>query len=186
MVNSAVLEVVIGMVFCFASVALIASYLYETGASLLGLRATSLLKGIKAMLNDPKLEGVALSIYNSALANPRHDGRTSAGQQPKVLPSYIASKDFASALLEHLQSIPEVLEAHATTGPGDLHCRIVARTNAHLQHVLGRVLEVPGIMRTTTQIALSEQVRHRVMPLVAQVIDDAEEPTPRRRPRKRT
>jgi hypothetical protein len=107
MVNSAVLEVVIGMVFCFASVALIASYLYETGASLLGLRATSLLKGIKAMLNDPNLEGVALSIYNSGLANPRHDGRTSAGQQPKVLPSYIVSKDFASALLEHLQSIPE-------------------------------------------------------------------------------
>ena len=58
-------------------------------------------------------------------------------------------------VIEHLQTIPEVLEAHATTGPGDLHCRVVARTNAHLQQVLGRVLEVPGIMRTTTQIALS-------------------------------
>ena len=57
-------------------------------------------------------------------------------------------------VIEHLQTIPEVLEAHATTGPGDLHCRVVARTNAHLQQVLGRVLEVPGIMRTTTQIAL--------------------------------
>ena len=57
-------------------------------------------------------------------------------------------------VIDHLQSIPEVLEAHATTGPGDLHCRVVARTNAHLQHVLGRVLEVPGIVRTTTQIAL--------------------------------
>ena len=31
-------------------------------------------------------------------------------------------------------------------------------------------------MRTTTQIALSEQVRHRVLPLVAQVIDEATEP----------
>src|SRR5437899_11869585 len=29
---------------------------------------------------------------------------------------------------EHLAGIPEVLEAHATTGPGDLHCRIVAPT----------------------------------------------------------
>jgi DNA-binding Lrp family transcriptional regulator len=77
-------------------------------------------------------------------------------------------------VIQHLTSIPEVLEAHATTGPGDLHCRVVARTNAHLQSVLGRVLEVPGIMRTTTQIALSEQVRHRVLPLVAQVIDDAD------------
>ena len=77
----------------------------------------------------------------------------------------------------------EVLEAHATTGPGDLHCRVVARTNAHLQHVLGRVLEVPGIMRTTTQIALSEQVRHRVLPLVAQVIDEATDRPPTRKKR---
>jgi DNA-binding Lrp family transcriptional regulator len=79
-------------------------------------------------------------------------------------------------VIDHLRSIPEVIEAHATTGPGDLHCRVVARTNVHLQHVLGRVLEVPGISRTTTQMALSEQVRHRVLPLVAQVIGEAEEP----------
>ena len=84
-------------------------------------------------------------------------------------------------VIDHLRGIPEVIEAHATTGPGDLHCRIVARTNVHLQEVLGRVLEVPGISRTTTQIALSEQVRHRVLPLVAQVIDDAGEGPTRRK-----
>jgi DNA-binding Lrp family transcriptional regulator len=84
-------------------------------------------------------------------------------------------------VIEHLRSIPEVIEAHATTGPGDLHCRVVARTNAHLQQVLGNVLEVPGIVRTTTQIALSEQVRHRVLPLVAQVIDEAEPTVVRRK-----
>ena len=38
-------------------------------------------------------------------------------------------------------------------------------------------------MRTTTQIALSEQVRHRVLPLVAQVIDEATEQGPVRRKR---
>jgi len=70
---------------------------------------------------------------------------------------------------EHLAGIPEVLEAHATTGPGDLHCRIVARTNEHLQEVIARVLDVNGIMRTTTQIALTEQLGHRVLPLVAQL-----------------
>ena len=69
----------------------------------------------------------------------------------------------------HLAGIPEVLEAHATTGPGDLHCRIVARTNEHLQEVIARVLDVNGIMRTTTQIALTEQLGHRVLPLVAQL-----------------
>jgi hypothetical protein len=40
-------------------------------------------------------------------------------------------------------------------------------------------------MRTTTQIALSEQVRHRVLPLVAQVIDEATDNPPPRRKRSR-
>jgi DNA-binding Lrp family transcriptional regulator len=75
-------------------------------------------------------------------------------------------------VIAHLEAIPEVLEAHATTGPGDLHCRVVARTNAHLQEVLARVLGVTGIERTTTQIALTEQLRLRVLPLVELAIDE--------------
>jgi hypothetical protein len=46
----------------------------------------------------------------------------------------------------------------------------VARTNEHLQQVIGMILDVQGTMRTTTQIALSEQLPYRVLPLVAQVI----------------
>jgi DNA-binding Lrp family transcriptional regulator len=73
-------------------------------------------------------------------------------------------------VVDHLADIPEVIEAHSTTGPGDLHCRIVARTNEHLQAVINRVLEVSGIVRTSTQIALTEQIGFRVLPLVAQLI----------------
>jgi DNA-binding Lrp family transcriptional regulator len=69
-------------------------------------------------------------------------------------------------VVEHLRRIPEVLELHTVTGPGDLHCRVVARTNDHLQTVIGRVLEAQGINRTATQIALTEQLRHRMLPLV--------------------
>ncbi len=72
-------------------------------------------------------------------------------------------------VVEHLAGIPEVLEVHATTGPGDLHARVVARTNEHLQLVIGNILSVAGISRTTTQIALTEQLRFRVLPLVNQV-----------------
>ena len=69
-------------------------------------------------------------------------------------------------VVEHLREIPEVLEAHATTGADDLHCRVVARSNDHLQEVLNRILEVQGIERTTTQIALTEQIPYRLKPLV--------------------
>ena len=57
-----------------------------------------------------------------------------------------------------LSRIPEVLEVHKITGPGDLLCRIVARTNAHLHDVLEQVLATPGIRRTTTALALTSPV----------------------------
>jgi len=69
-------------------------------------------------------------------------------------------------VVTHLREIPEVLEAHAITGPGDLHCRVVAPTNEELQHVINRILEVQGIDRSTTVIALSEQIGFRRVPLV--------------------
>ena len=69
-------------------------------------------------------------------------------------------------VVAHLRAIPEVLEAHATSGPGDLHCRVVARTNEHLQAVINRILEVQGIDRTSTVIALSTQIPFRTLPLV--------------------
>jgi DNA-binding Lrp family transcriptional regulator len=69
-------------------------------------------------------------------------------------------------VVKHLVDIPEVLEAHATTGPGDLHLRVVAQTNEHLQQVLNRILEVQGIVRTSTVIALTEQISYRALPLL--------------------
>lgn len=74
-------------------------------------------------------------------------------------------------VVEHLRDIPEVLEAHSISGAGDLHCRLVARTNAHLQEVINRVIEVQGIVRTSTVIALAPQIPYRVLPLVEAVTD---------------
>jgi DNA-binding Lrp family transcriptional regulator len=59
----------------------------------------------------------------------------------------------------HLTAIPEVLEVHAVTGPGDLLCRVVARSNEDLHHVLQQVLGAPGITRTETHLALHTRLR---------------------------
>jgi DNA-binding Lrp family transcriptional regulator len=79
-------------------------------------------------------------------------------------------------VIGHLEQIPEVIEAHTTTGQGDLHVRVVGRTNQHLSHVLNQVLEAPGISRTTTVLALAPQIAYRVLPLVAAAAADAESP----------
>jgi DNA-binding Lrp family transcriptional regulator len=60
-----------------------------------------------------------------------------------------------TAVLDRVGQIPEVLEVHKITGPGDLLCRIVARTNEHLHGVLELVLATPGIRRTSTVLALA-------------------------------
>jgi DNA-binding Lrp family transcriptional regulator len=67
---------------------------------------------------------------------------------------------------DHLGSIPQVVEVHRTTGAGDLFCRVVARSNAHLSEVLDLILEVPGINRTTTALVLDTPVASRVMPAI--------------------
>jgi len=71
-----------------------------------------------------------------------------------------------------LAEIPEVLEVHTTTGSSDLLCRIVARDNADLQRVIDMVVDVEGVQRTSTVIALATQVPHRVMPLVTHATSD--------------
>ena len=77
------------------------------------------------------------------------------------------------SVVEHLETIPEVLEIHTTTGPGDLLCRVVAPTNADLQPLIARMLASGGVVRTTTQIALTEQLAYRVLPLVDRAnVDD--------------
>lgn len=69
------------------------------------------------------------------------------------------------AVAAHLAGIAEVLEAHTITGAGDMWARVVARSNADLQRVIDRVLADPSIDRSTTVIALAEQIGHRVLPL---------------------
>lgn len=63
-----------------------------------------------------------------------------------------------AAALETIAAVPEVLEVHKTTGPGDLLCRVVARDNEHLHAVVEAVLAAPGVSRTTTALALHSPV----------------------------
>ncbi|MDU0291552.1 Lrp/AsnC family transcriptional regulator, partial [Saccharothrix longispora] len=57
-----------------------------------------------------------------------------------------------------LAAINEVCEVHATTGQGDLFARLVARSNADLQRVIDSVVDVPGVQRLSSSIALSTPV----------------------------
>ncbi|MGI8664911.1 MAG: Lrp/AsnC family transcriptional regulator [Jatrophihabitans sp.] len=65
-----------------------------------------------------------------------------------------------------MAAIPSVVEAYATTGPGDVHCRLAASSHEDLQRVLIEVSQIPGVARSTSVIALSRLVEHRAVELL--------------------
>ncbi|WP_030165313.1 Lrp/AsnC family transcriptional regulator [Spirillospora albida] len=72
---------------------------------------------------------------------------------------------------EGLARIPEVIEAHTITGPGDMFCRIVARSNTDLQRVIDAVVDVAGVERASSVISLATQVPYRTLPLVRAAVE---------------
>jgi hypothetical protein len=127
MLGSTVLEVAIGFVFCYASIALIASSVYEAGASFLKLRASTLLDGVKDLLNDQSFTGLARDIYNHALVNPQDPGTTPPGGSPEVTPSYIEPRHFALALIDSIEKTPGVVTdlKAKIDGLGDAQLRLL-------------------------------------------------------------
>ena len=62
-------------------------------------------------------------------------------------------------------------QVHTITGSGDMLCRVVAPSNAELQHTIDSIVAVEGVRRTSTVIALATLVPYRSGPLVARAGD---------------
>ena len=68
--------------------------------------------------------------------------------------------------VEQLRSVPEVLEAIATSGDRDLLCRVVAKDPEHLQEIVNTMVRTESVRRSTSHIALSHQIPLRTQPLI--------------------
>lgn len=67
---------------------------------------------------------------------------------------------------QELAAIPNVLQAHAVTGPGDVVCSVAATSHADLQNVLLALNRSTVVVRSTSVIALSTVVPFRVLPVL--------------------
>lgn len=106
MFNSTVLEVAIGMTFCYASISLVSSSIKEALSTILSWRSETLLTGIQSLLNDKTFTGLARDIYNHALVNPLSNGQAIDTQSLQAKPAYIEPANFAQAMIDTLQSAP--------------------------------------------------------------------------------
>jgi DNA-binding Lrp family transcriptional regulator len=70
------------------------------------------------------------------------------------------------AVRQDLEEISGVLEAHATTGSGDVLCRVAAASHEALQQILVDLNRSSAVVRSTSVVALSELVPWRTRPLL--------------------
>ncbi len=70
------------------------------------------------------------------------------------------------AVRRDLESIPGLLEAHATTGSGDVLCRVAASSHEALQQTLVDLNRSAAVVRSTSVVALSQLVPWRTLPLL--------------------
>ena len=65
--------------------------------------------------------------------------------------------------IEELRKIPEIVEAHFTTGPHSIIVKLYARDNEHLMNLLNeRIQEIPGVVATETMISLDQSIKKEI------------------------
>ncbi|MEV0595722.1 Lrp/AsnC family transcriptional regulator [Nonomuraea cavernae] len=65
-----------------------------------------------------------------------------------------------------LGRLSHVLEVCTTTGTSDVMARVACRSHAELQSLIQEVLTIRGVVRSTTEIALTTPVQYRLGPLL--------------------
>ncbi|MEU1377528.1 Lrp/AsnC family transcriptional regulator [Streptomyces triculaminicus] len=123
-----------------------------------------------------RLLGIARGTLQARLDRLERDG-VITGTGPRLSPGALGHPVLAFVHIEvtqgHLDTVadglggvPEIIEAFSITGGGDLMARVVARDAAHLEDVIQRLVQLPGVVRTRTEMVLRERVPYRMVPLV--------------------
>jgi len=116
MFSSTVLEVVIGMAFCYGSLALTVTTLQEALSAVFRLRAGMLRACLQRMLHDPAFTGIARALYAHPLISTRTDlTDPHAPQHPG--PSYIEPANFAIALIDAIRGGGAALDSAIAAVP---------------------------------------------------------------------
>ncbi len=93
----------------------------EAIASIMRWRSSTLIQGVKDLLNDPQFNGLAREIYNHALVNPRDDGSAQTENDLKHPPAYIQPKQFADALIDLAQLTKDSPDKIKSTIDANVH-----------------------------------------------------------------
>ncbi|MQY30314.1 Lrp/AsnC family transcriptional regulator [Nocardia aurantia] len=91
---------------------------------------------------------------------------TAAGFDVQAFVTLEIAQGALDAVATDLTAIPGVLEAYATTGSGDVLCRLGADSHTGLQSVLLSIDRSPAVVRSHSVVVLSTVVPRRTLPLL--------------------
>ncbi|MEV0548193.1 Lrp/AsnC family transcriptional regulator [Nocardia salmonicida] len=114
---------------------------------------------VQARINRMEESGVIASY------DPQIDV-TAAGFDVQAFVTLEIAQGALDQVSSELTAIPGVVEAYATTGSGDVLCRIGADSHAGLQAVLLSIDRTGSVVRSHSVVVLSTVVAHRTMPLL--------------------
>ncbi|TQN42726.1 AsnC family transcriptional regulator [Blastococcus colisei] len=124
-----------------------------------------------------RLTGVARATVSARLQRLEDDGVvtgygpdvdvTAAGFGVQAFVTLEIAQGAIEDVQRDLEDIPGLLEAHATTGSGDVLCRVAASSHEGLQKILVDLNRSPAVVRSTSVVALSRLVPFRTLPLLA-------------------
>ena len=123
-----------------------------------------------------RLTGVARATVSARLQRLEDDGVvtgygpdidvTAAGFGVQAFVTLEIAQGAIEDVQRDLEDIPGLLEAHATTGSGDVLCRVAASSHEGLQQILVDLNRSPAVVRSTSVVALSQLVPWRTLPLL--------------------
>lgn len=91
---------------------------------------------------------------------------TAMGYDLVAFVSLAISQSEGTAALDLLETIPEVVEVHATTGEADLLVKVVARDTADLHRITTSILGIEGMVRSSTAVSLWQTMPNRTRALL--------------------
>jgi Lrp/AsnC family transcriptional regulator for asnA, asnC and gidA len=76
---------------------------------------------------------------------------------------YLVKGSAYNEVIRDIDKIPEIVEAHYTTGEYSIFAKIICRNTEHLRVIINeKIQSIKGIMRTETIISLSESIRKHI------------------------
>ena len=106
-----------------------------------------------------KLEKSGLIAGSKFVINPKVLGYTTMAYIGIFLDKAMSNPKAVKAL----ETIPEVLECHYTTGNWSILIKVLCKDNEHLMYVLNRhIQQIEGVSRTETFISLDQQIDRQI------------------------